>query len=206
MGHPLRPRAADTTYHVFTRGSGKQAISVDDLDKEILLNQLAGTALRSGWIIYSWCFMDNHYHLVVNTPEPNLSAGMQQLNGTFARIFNRRHERCDHLFRNRFRSKVVKTDEYLLEACRYTILNPHRAGLVKTADEWRWSSYRATLDLSPCPKFFEPQRLLELFDKDPLVAQRLFADFIRSAGGPTSLAELEALLTHGPLTESDPPD
>ena len=91
--------------------------------------------------------MSTHYHLLVETPEPNLSQGMHGLNGTYARTFNRRHARNGHVFESRYKAKLVETDTYLLELVRYLALNPVRAGMCREPDEWQWSSYRALVGL-----------------------------------------------------------
>jgi hypothetical protein len=89
--------------------------------------------------------MDNHYHLIIETPEGNLSKGMRQLGGVFTQTFNRRHNRVGHLFQGRFKAILVEKDSYLLELCRYVVLNPVRAGMEKTVEDWPWSSYPATV-------------------------------------------------------------
>jgi putative transposase len=99
--------------------------------------------------------MDNHYHLLAETVEPTLSRGMRQLNGVYTQGFNRRHRRVGHLFGGRFKAILVKKEPYLLELCRYVVLNPVRAKLVRAAKDWRWSSYCATAEKSksaPCSR------------------------------------------------------
>jgi putative transposase len=88
--------------------------------------------------------MDNHYHLVIETPDGNLSKGMRQLNGVYTQTFNRRHHRVGHLFQGRFKGILVQKESHYLEVCRYVVLNPVRAKAVKHPREWAWSSYRAT--------------------------------------------------------------
>ena len=87
--------------------------------------------------------MDNHYHLLVETPDGNLSIGMRQLNGVYTQAFNRRHRRSGHLFQGRFKAILIQKDTHLLEVCRYVVLNPVIAGMIERPEEWRWSSYRA---------------------------------------------------------------
>jgi REP element-mobilizing transposase RayT len=95
--------------------------------------------------------MDNHYHLLIQTPDGNLSKGMRQLNGVYTQISNRRHRRVGHLFQGRFKAILVDGDAYLLELARYVVLNPVRAGMVKRPEHWAWSSYRASQGLVPSP-------------------------------------------------------
>jgi putative transposase len=93
----------------------------------------------------------NHFHLVVDTPESNLSGGMQYLKGEYAQWFNAVNAREGALFARRFWSEMADTEEYLYEICRYVVLNPVRAGLCRAPDEWPWSSYAATIGLTPAP-------------------------------------------------------
>jgi hypothetical protein len=96
--------------------------------------------------------MDNHYHLLIETPDGNLSLGMRQLNGVYTQLFNKRHQRTGHLFQGRYKSILIQKDSHLLEVCRYVVLNPVRARMVERPEAWKWSSYRATAGReSPAP-------------------------------------------------------
>jgi REP element-mobilizing transposase RayT len=146
------------------------------------------------WLIRSFVAMPNHYHAVIETPKPNLSEGMHRINGLYARRFNRRHGQSDHLFGRRFHAVEITSDEHLLEACRYDVLNPVRAGLCQRPEEWRWSSFKATAGLAPYPYFLALDGLLDCFSGDPRRAERLYRDFVEDAEAPRSLADLEARL------------
>ena len=111
------------------KGLGKIA---DDQDREAFLATLHRVADRYNWLCRAYCLMDNHYHLLIETPDGNLSLGMRQLNGVYTQLFNRRHSRVGHLFQGRFKAIVVQKDSHLLEACRYVVLNPVRAKIVKS--------------------------------------------------------------------------
>ncbi|MHB8071035.1 MAG: transposase [Candidatus Cryosericum sp.] len=128
-------------YHVTARGNGDERIFEVNNDKYLLLDLLAATAAKEGWDIMAYCVMDNHYHLVTRTPLQNLSAGMHTINGSFGEVYNARHAHRGHVFQGRFYSVVFNSDSHLLEACRYTVLNPVRAGLVESPAAWPWSSY-----------------------------------------------------------------
>jgi hypothetical protein len=99
--------------------------------------------------------MTNHFHLVVQTPEPNISKGMQWLNGAYAGAFNRTHKRSGHLFQGRFHGALVETEAYLAEVMRYVVLNPVRAKIVERPEDYEWSSYRATAGLDTAPKWLD---------------------------------------------------
>jgi REP-associated tyrosine transposase len=178
MSRPLRNAYAGGYFHVGTRGNNKQAIYLDGVDRYWFLEMFGKTTLRYEWSIYAYCLMTNHYHAVLCIPEGGLSEGMCELNGGFARWSNMRHGRCDHLFGKRFSSREITTDEYLLEACRYVVLNPVRAGLVKHPEEWTWSSYRACVGLDFPSKWFSPTPVLRLFSTDPQKAMEQYRRFV----------------------------
>jgi len=122
--------------------------------------------------------MDNHYHLLIQTPEGNLSKGMRQLNGVYTQASNRRHLRVGHLFQGRFKAILVDSDAYLLELARYVVLNPVRAGMVKKPADWTWSSYRASVGLEPATSWLAADGLLAMFAKRRSLAQQRYAQFV----------------------------
>jgi putative transposase len=130
--------------------------------------------------VLAYCLMTNHYHLVVQIRDAGLSGGICELNGSFAEITNRRLERSNHLFGRRFWCELIDTNEYLIEACRYAVLNPERAGAVDDARRWRWSSLAATLGYVRAPSFLATDKLLQLFGRDPVQARARFAAFVEA--------------------------
>ena len=140
-------------YHVIARGNDRQPIVADDNDRAHFFELLAHGVERYGVPCHAACLMDNHYHLLLQTPRANLSIAMRQINGRYAQAFNRKHNRCGHLFQARFRSILVEDDEHFLAACRYIVLNPVRAGMCEQPGDYRWSSYRATAGLEPRPAY-----------------------------------------------------
>ncbi len=123
--------------------------------------------------------MPNHYHLVVQIGERGLSDGMCELNGGFARAVNSAHGRCDHLFGKRYDDTPIESDSHLLEASRYVVLNPVRAGLCADVGEWSWSSFRATAGKEHAPAWLAAGELLQLFGADPPAARRAYEAFVR---------------------------
>jgi len=179
MTRPLRLEFANAVYHLTSRGNTRQGIFFNDGDRELFLQTLAHVVSRYSWICHAYCLMANHYHLLIETPKANLSIGMRQLNGVFTQSFNRRHKRVGHLFQGRFKAVLVEKESYLLELCRYVVLNPVRVkGGTKTA-AWKWSSYRATAGLASVPEFLSTDWLLEQFGKNRRVAQKRYREFVR---------------------------
>jgi REP-associated tyrosine transposase len=163
MARPLRIEFSGALYHVTSRGNARQPIFLDDRDRSFFLNRLGEVVRSHEWQCHSYCLMPNHYHLLVETPEPNLSRGMRRLNGRYSQRFNRRHDRVGHVLQGRFHAVLVERETHLLELARYIVLNPVRAGLVASADEYPWSSLRATLGLDPAPTWLEADQMLGRF-------------------------------------------
>ncbi|MBV1915762.1 MAG: transposase [Pseudomonadales bacterium] len=131
--------------------------------------------------------MDNHYHLVVETIEGNLSKGMRQLNGVYAQYYNRRHIHTGHLFQGRYKAIHVDKESYLLELTRYVVLNPIRARMVKKVGAWPWSSYSATIGETEAPVWLETDWLLSQFGKRCKRSREKYIDFVREGIGLPSL-------------------
>jgi len=144
MARPLRLEFPGALYHITARGNAREKIYLDDADRSAFLDLLGKEVQQQGWICYAYCLMDNHYHLLIETPEPNLVAGMRRLNGVYTQAFNRRHRRVGHVLQGRYKAILVHRDAYLKELCRYIVLNPLRAKAAKRLDLRPWSSYAAT--------------------------------------------------------------
>ena len=107
MARPLRIEYPGAVYHVTSRGNARRKIYLDDDDREMFLATLAWVGERFGWICHAYCLMGNHFHLLIETPNPNLSLGMRQLNGVYTQRFNRRHKKAGHLFQGRFKAIFI---------------------------------------------------------------------------------------------------
>lgn len=187
MARPLRIEFPGAVYHVTSRGDRREDIFEDDLDRALFL-ELLGRVIRDfNWVCHTYCLMSNHYHLVIETPDGNLSRGMRQINGVFTQASNRRHGRTGHLFQGRYKAILVDADAYLLEVCRYVVLNPVRAGMVEHADAWRWSSYRAMVGQEPCPPWLAADGLLARFGPPPAEAVRRYREFVAQGAGGESV-------------------
>jgi len=163
MARSLRIEYPGALYHVTSRGNAQADIYLGDSDRELFLATLAGTISRFGWLCHAYCLMSNHYHLLIETPGANLALGMRQLNGVYTQRFNRSHDRVGHLFQGRYKAILVERDAYLLELCRYVVLNPVRANMVKDIRQWPWSSYPAMIGASACPSWLSINWLLSQF-------------------------------------------
>jgi len=163
MSRPLRIEFAGALYHVTSRGDGREDIFLDDGDRELFLDVLAEVSERFNWTVHSYCLMGNHYHLLLETPDGNLSKGMRQLNGVYTQRFNRKHKRVGHVFQGRYKAIIVQKETYLLELARYIVLNPVRARMVRSAKDWPWSSYRASAGLADCPSWLTTDWILSAF-------------------------------------------
>ena len=152
MARPLRIEFPGALYHVISRGNERRAIVCDDADRRKRLDWLRRTVEMYGWRLHAFVLINNHDHLFVETPEANLSAGMQHYNGSYTGYFNRRHRRAGHLFQGRFKGHLIEEEGYFLQVSRYIHLNPVRARAVGRPEDWPWGS---------CPGYVRGARKLE---------------------------------------------
>jgi putative transposase len=178
VARPLRIVFSGAIYHVISRGNNRQRCFLEDADFLLFLSTLGHVLERFGWLLYAYCLLDNHYHLEVETPLPNLSGGMRQLNGLYAQAFNRRQRRTGHVFESRYRAILVERETHLREVARYIVLNPMRAGICADPGAYRWSSYRATLGEVEPEAPFALGRLLAHFGDDPVRARQRYREFV----------------------------
>lgn len=178
MARPLRIEFAGALYHITSRGVGQDAIFLGDGDRDLWLNTLEHICERFNWVVHGYCQMGNHYHILSETPDGNLSKGMRQLNGVYTQRFNRIHHRVGHVFQGRYKAILVQKDAYLLELSRYIVLNPVRAHLVRTARDWPWSNYRATAGMTAAPNWLETDWVLAAVAERTQEAQTAYRRFV----------------------------
>jgi putative transposase len=183
MARPLRIEFAGALYHVTSRGNERRPIFRRDHDRRTFLTLLGEAVRRFRWSVTAYTLMTNHFHLVVQTPEPNLSRGMQWLNGTYAGWFNHRHQRVGHLFQGRFHAVLVEKEAYFAELLRYVALNPVRAKIVARPEEYAWSSYRATAGLEAAPEWLDISAAVAWLGDDPMAAQTAYRGHVLEAIG-----------------------
>jgi putative transposase len=178
MARPLRIEYPGALYHVTSRGNAGGRIFRGDKDREYFLDLLGFIIERFHWLCHAWCLMDNHYHLILETPEGNLSRGMRQLNGIYTQKYNWKYTKTGHVFQGRYKAILVDKENYLLELCRYVVLNPVRANIVKRPQDWKWSSYRSTTGTAKPRQWLTTDWILAQFSRIRRRAQRLYHQFI----------------------------
>jgi putative transposase len=181
MPRPPRAQVPGGIYHLGARGVRRSTIYRNTGDYELFGSIFKRVVRRFEWRCHTYCLMPNHYHLLVETPTPNLSAGMQRLNSVYAQWFNDLYGCAGHAFERRFYSRLVESEDDLLELTRYIVLNPVRAGICDDPAEWRWSSYRALSGAAPGAAFLTTDWLLAQFAPEPQHAHAGFQTFIREA-------------------------
>lgn len=187
MARPLRIEYPGAVYHVTSRGNEKKAVFKDAHDRETLLTTLAHVNQRYHFICHAYCLMDNHYHLLIETPDGNLSLGMRQLNGVYTQAFNKRYARTGHLFQGRYKAILIQKDTHLLEVCRYVVLNPVRARMVRRPGDWKWSSYQATAGKETAHPCLTTNGVLGSLGTSMAKAEKEYRQFVQQGIGKETL-------------------
>ncbi|WGV98263.1 transposase [Vibrio sp. YMD68] len=191
MSRPLRIEYAGALYHVTSRGNARQPIYLDEADFTLFLEVLAETCERFNWVIHNYCLMTNHYHLLIETPEGNLSKGMRQLNGVYTQRFNRKHHRVGHLYQGRYKAILVDKESYLLEVGRYILLNPVRAHMVDAPHEYEWSSWPFITNQQQAPEWLAVDQTLLQFGRQRNRAVEKYKQFVFAGIGKPLWADLK---------------
>lgn len=189
MTRPLRLEYPGALYHVTSRGDRKATIFRDDTDRAVWLQTLGETCSQYQFVIHAFCQMGNHYHLLVETLDGKLARGMRQLNGIYSQYFNRRHQLVGHVFQGRYKAILVEKHSYLREVARYVVLNPVRAKLVSSPEDWPWSSYNYTCSDIPAPTWLDTKWLLATFSVQAHEAIDAYRRFVLTGIGITSPLE-----------------
>ena len=198
MTRPLRLDFPGALHHVTSRGDRREDIYLNNDDRRDWLDGLGNTCQRFNWVVHAFCQMSNHYHLLLETVDGNLARGMRQLNGEYTQRFNRRHALVGHLFQGRYKAILVQKESYLLELTRYIVLNPLRAGMVASLDDWPWSSFPFTVGASPPPDWLDPDVLLSQFSGERSAAIQAYQKFVMAGKGlPSPMLDLRHQLLLG---------
>ena len=164
MSRPLRIEFPGACYHVTARGNGGQQVFTGIEDGRMFLDLLGREIAQQRWLCHAYCLLENHYHLLIETPEANLGRGMGRLNMRYAQWFGRRHGRPGHLFQGRYKAILFEKQPHLLELSCHVVSNPVRARMVNRVDQWRWSSYRALATGQEVPDWLTTADVLALLD------------------------------------------
>ena len=186
MTRPLRLEFPGALYHVTSRGNRQKPIYRDDSDHYAWQDTLGLVCRRHNFVVHSFCQMGNHFHVLIETVEANLAQGMRQLNGIYTQHFNRRHHLVGHLFQGRYKAILVQKESYLLALCRYIALNPIRANMVSSPDDWQWSSHHYLVNSASPPGWLEHGRLLALFGDTREAAIAAYRTFVLAGIGESS--------------------
>ena len=166
MARPLRIEYPDAWYHVMNRGRRGEDIFSDEQDYGMFTVLLEETSEKWNIRIAAYCLMPNHYHMLVQTPEANISRSMRHLNGVYTQRYNSRHECDGQLFRGRYKSILIDTDSYLLQAVRYIHRNPIEAGLSEKMDSYKWSSHKGYISIAKKWDWLHKDRILSMLSKN----------------------------------------
>lgn len=161
-----------------SRGSLKQKIFLDNVDRLNFVRKLSEVVTSHEWSCYAYCLMDNHFHLLLETPQANISEGMHMLNSDYCDYFKRKYDGVGHVLQGRFDSPLVESEAHLMAIIRYIPINPGEAGLVSEPGQWRWSSYRAISGLNPAPGFLDVEYTLSIFSDDIEAARKAYIRFV----------------------------
>jgi putative transposase len=186
MVRPLRLEFDGALYHVASRGDRREDIYEDNSDRVNFLHLFADVCERYNWVCHAYCLMSNHYHLLIETPDGNLSKGMRQLNGVYSQLYNHRHNLVGHVFQGRYHAILVEKEAHLKKLSRYVVLNPVRARMVDNAEQWHWSSYGAMIAKSPKPAWLETDWLLSTFHPSRTIAIYGYIRFVAAGKGQPS--------------------
>lgn len=207
MAAPIRRLPPDAIFHVISRGNNRGWIVRDAIDRAAFRMRLHETATDYRWQVFAWCLMTTHQHFVLRASDGCISRGMQELNSRHAVATNRRHGRRGHLYENRFFSVEVATDAHFIAATAYVNRNPLAAYAVERAEDWRDSSYRATLGLDQAPAWLDVDFVLSMFGRTRKRGREELGARVRSGRVPASeaLEEVRRYESRGLASELEGP-
>ncbi len=178
MARPLRIEYPGAWYHVMNRGRRREKIFTDSKDYELFIETLKEAVKMWNLSVSAYCLMPNHYHILVHTPFGNISRCMRHINGVYTQRFNIRYKIDGQLFRGRYKAILVDADNYLLELLRYIHRNPLRAKMVKSLDQYNWSSHHGYLSTSKNWDWLYKDFLLAMFSENDKQARQAYSNFI----------------------------
>lgn len=183
MARPLRITYPGAFYHITSRGNERKSVFKSRQDRIRFLEYLCTASGRYDAVVHAYCLMDNHYHLLLETPLGNLPQIMHHINGAYTTYFNVKRSRSGHLFQGRYKSILLEKDEYAKELSRYIHLNPVRANMVSAPEKYEWSSYRQYIGIKMPEKWLDRHLILGYFGKNPSVAEKKYKAFVDRMAG-----------------------
>lgn len=195
MARPLRIIFPGAFYHVTSRGNERKNVYKSKRDREKFLKYLESASERYKAIIHAYCLMDNHYHLLVETPLGNLPQIMQHINGAYTTYFNVKRKRAGHLFQGRYKAILVAIDEYAKELSRYIHLNPVRAEVVEIPEKYDWSSYKFYIGKQKPPEWLYRDFILGYFGTNISSAQKSYQSFVNTLANRQYESPLEGVVS-----------
>ena len=194
MARPLRIAFDGAFYHVTSRGNERKAVFKSKRDREKFLEYLETATERYGAVIHAYCLMDNHYHLLIETPAGNLSQIMRHINGAYTTYFNVKRARRGHLFQGRYKAILVEKDEYAKELSRYIHLNPVRAKKVEAPEDYPWTSYGFYIGKKTSPEWLHRDFILGYFGKKKSASQSGYRKFVEALIGQEHKSPLDEVV------------
>jgi putative transposase len=183
VARPLRVQFPGAFYHITSRGNERKPVFITDTDRKKFLSYLQSAHEKYGALLHCFCFLPNHYHLLLETPRGNLSEILHHINGAYTTYFNIKRKRSGHLFQGRFKAILVEKEVYAQELSRYIHLNPVRAGLAEDPSSYPWSSYPYYVGLAKRPSWMETRTILGYFSRDEKEANKAYRDFVEQGTG-----------------------
>jgi REP element-mobilizing transposase RayT len=178
MSRPLRIEYPGAVYEITVRGNAGMDIFKQDDDRLLFLQNFGRVCKRFGWKCYAYCLLNSEYQLLIETPKPNLSQGMREVNGVFTQAINRKYQQRGHIFEGRFQSIVVDKKTYLAEIHRKLALMPVYKQFVDSPLEWNWSHYRGIMGKDWAPSWLSWKPFLKTFSDNTGEARRQYAEFV----------------------------
>jgi putative transposase len=182
MARPLRIEYEGALYHVTARGNERKRIYFNKTDYKKFRDYIEGTQEKYGCLLHAYVFMTNHYHMIIETPKPNISKVMHYINGSYTTYINKKRDRSGHLFQGRYKAILIDRDNYLLELSRYIHLNPVRAHVVEKPEEFINSSYASYIG-NRKDDIVHHDQILKMISKDKKTAPKLYREFVEKGIG-----------------------
>ncbi|MDF2547695.1 MAG: hypothetical protein K0R93_2593 [Anaerosolibacter sp.] len=190
MPRQARERGEFSTYHIIQRGNDRKEIFLSDHDKNRFIETLIKMKNKYNFIIYAYCLMDNHVHLLINDNGNDISKIMKSINVSYVLYFNRKYKRCGHFFQNRFRSELITDDTHLLEVSKYIHNNPVKASIVQRPEVYRWSSYRDYIR-NMASGFIDISKVLDVFSNTRANAIKEYKNYVNKIGSIAEIMDIE---------------